>query len=93
MNTFMWEHPSTLQSLRQIERFGFVRVLQPVVKTLMCNDTGTGAMESVNVIAEYVMFQLAADSPTYFPPPSPSSLIVIFSTFLGLLLLKAHHAK
>ncbi|PHH92692.1 hypothetical protein CDD83_5929 [Cordyceps sp. RAO-2017] len=49
MNTAMWRHPVTAAHLRTLEQDwggddGWVEVLQPVSKTLACNDVGDGAM-------------------------------------------------
>ncbi|PRP73159.1 putative leucine-rich repeat receptor-like protein kinase [Planoprotostelium fungivorum] len=51
MNTLMWEHPLTSKQLDTLEGWG-VTVIQPVTKTLMCNDTGRGAMASVDDISQ-----------------------------------------
>ena len=43
MNTHMWDSPFTRRHLDQLEALG-VTVVDPVVKTLACGDTGNGAM-------------------------------------------------
>lgn len=44
MNTEMWEHPFTEQHIRTLQSLGDVHIVQPVVKTLACGDTGRGAL-------------------------------------------------
>jgi phosphopantothenoylcysteine decarboxylase len=53
MNTAMWEHPVTSEQLGRIAGWGVI-VIPPMVKTLACGDTGSGAMESVPVITAMV---------------------------------------
>ncbi|KAI8873522.1 putative phosphopantothenoylcysteine decarboxylase [Ramicandelaber brevisporus] len=54
MNTFMWDHPHTAKQLEMLEKeLGYVRV-GPIVKTLMCGDTGNGAMSTPQQIADKV---------------------------------------
>ncbi|KAJ8603223.1 hypothetical protein CTAYLR_003849 [Chrysophaeum taylorii] len=43
MNTAMWTHPVTSAHLLTLKKWG-VRVVDPVVKTLACGDTGIGAL-------------------------------------------------
>jgi phosphopantothenoylcysteine decarboxylase len=50
MNTAMWQHPATRKQLKQLTGTG-VRVVDPVVKNLMCGVTGMGAMASPLAIA------------------------------------------
>ena len=58
MNTFMYEHPITeLQEKFLSETLG-VTVLPTVEKTLMCGDTGKGAMASPETIVEAVLKSL-----------------------------------
>lgn len=49
MNTKMWEHPVTAEQIQILENFGYTCV-PPIEKTLMCGDTGVGAMASVDTI-------------------------------------------
>ncbi len=58
MNTLMWTHPTTKDSLTILEKWG-ICVMQPVSKTLACGDTGVGAMASVTDIAQQVAKMLA----------------------------------
>jgi len=51
MNTMMWENPLTEQHLSQLRKLPYIRVQDPILKTLVCGDTGAGAMEDVTVIA------------------------------------------
>jgi phosphopantothenoylcysteine decarboxylase len=46
MNTLMWEHPVTARHLAQIaaDLGTSLRVVQPITKTLACDDIGVGAM-------------------------------------------------
>lgn len=53
MNTKMYEHPLTSRHIELLETFGYHHV--PVVeKTLVCGDTGAGAMAEVETIVNYV---------------------------------------
>jgi phosphopantothenoylcysteine decarboxylase len=54
MNTMMWDHPLTSRQLNEIKSWGFVTIIEPIVKLLACGDYGNGAMASVEVIAEEV---------------------------------------
>jgi len=67
MNTHMWQHPITKTHIDAIKRhhgeqlFGDgVRFLDPIEKTLMCGDTGVGAMCDTKTIAREVMDVLLA---------------------------------
>lgn len=54
MNTRMWEHPLTQEHINVLKGWGFIEV--PVVaKTLMCGDTGNGAMAEVDTIVAEVI--------------------------------------
>jgi phosphopantothenoylcysteine decarboxylase len=54
MNTCMWNHPITNQQLKIIKQWGFVSIIDPIIKLLACGDQGVGAMEETNVIANRV---------------------------------------
>ncbi|XP_063695928.1 phosphopantothenoylcysteine decarboxylase [Culicoides brevitarsis] len=54
MNTRMWDHPLTRQHIDILKSWGFVEV-PCVAKTLMCGDTGNGAMAEVETIVTEVM--------------------------------------
>ena len=48
MNTFMWDNPFTARHLDTIKSLSpTVEVIDPVVKTLACGDTGQGALAAV----------------------------------------------
>lgn len=49
MNTMMWSHPITAEQLQKLQQWGYV-VVSPIEKTLMCGDTGKGAMAEVETI-------------------------------------------
>lgn len=53
MNTLMWEHPVTLVHLETLQYWGW-KVIHPVVKTLACNDHGSGALAPVAQILDTV---------------------------------------
>lgn len=53
MNTKMYTHPLTAQQINRLQEWGYFLV--PVIeKTLMCGDTGTGAMAEVADIVKHV---------------------------------------
>lgn len=55
MNTYMWEHPLTDGHLEAIKAFGKnIYVVPPILKTLVCGDTGMGAMAEPKDIASRV---------------------------------------
>jgi len=49
MNTFMWEHPVTSEHVAKLVDWGY-REIPCISKTLMCGDTGNGAMAEVDTI-------------------------------------------
>jgi len=53
MNTTMWNHPVTREHLHKLESWGSL-VLPPISKTLVCGDSGAGAMAEVDTIVEFV---------------------------------------
>ena len=53
MNSLMWVHPSTQESLEKLKKWGWT-VVEPTTKKLACNDTGKGALEEVNKIVQLV---------------------------------------
>lgn len=61
MNTLMWEHPCTAQQLQVLSSWGW-HVQQPVVKRLVCGDTGIGAMADIGDICDAVFRLLGIDS-------------------------------
>lgn len=57
MNTMMWEHPFTQKHLKVLEEeLGFI-VIDTVVKKLICEDTGKGAMAEIPTIVDMVIKQ------------------------------------
>ncbi|KAJ3662689.1 hypothetical protein Zmor_007024 [Zophobas morio] len=53
MNTKMYQHPITATQINTLESWGYKEV--PVIeKTLMCGDTGAGAMAEVDTIVKTV---------------------------------------
>lgn len=59
MNSLMWTHPSTQESLEKLEKWGWI-VFGPATKKLACNDTGKGALEEVDKIVQVVQGGLEA---------------------------------
>lgn len=57
MNTVMWTHPLTEEHLSSLRRLGG-SVVEPVSKTLACNDTGVGALAAVDDIVADVRGKL-----------------------------------
>lgn len=49
MNTNMYEHPLTQQQIKILKSFGY-KEIPCISKTLMCGDTGLGAMAEVDFI-------------------------------------------
>jgi phosphopantothenoylcysteine decarboxylase len=54
MNTLMWEHPFTAKQLQTLQELGVSTIL-PIEKTLVCGDTGSGAMADVDTIVSEVL--------------------------------------
>lgn len=53
MNTKMYQHPITSKQIELLQSWGYHLV--PVIsKTLMCGDTGEGAMAEVGTIVEHL---------------------------------------
>ncbi|XP_063383756.1 phosphopantothenoylcysteine decarboxylase [Cydia fagiglandana] len=53
MNTRMWEHPITSKQVQVLTEWGHTEI-HPISKTLMCGDTGIGAMAEVQTIVEEI---------------------------------------
>jgi phosphopantothenoylcysteine decarboxylase len=53
MNSLMWTHPSTQESIEKLEKWGWI-VVGPATKKLACNDTGKGALEEINSLVQFV---------------------------------------
>lgn len=54
MNTRMYDHPLTAQQINVMKSWGYKEV-PCIAKTLMCGDTGNGAMAEVGTIVEFVL--------------------------------------
>lgn len=53
MNTKMYEHPLTSQQIQTLTSWGY-RLVPVIEKTLICGDTGLGAMADIHTIVDYV---------------------------------------
>lgn len=53
MNTMMWEHPATQNSLQVLTRWGW-KVVHPMTKVLACKEEGQGALAAVSTICQAV---------------------------------------
>ncbi|CAH0398188.1 unnamed protein product [Chilo suppressalis] len=53
MNTRMWEHPITAKQVASLKEWGHTEI-PPISKTLICGDTGVGAMAEVSVIVDTI---------------------------------------
>nr|XP_018896887.1 PREDICTED: phosphopantothenoylcysteine decarboxylase [Bemisia tabaci] len=58
MNTRMYLHPLTASQILQLESWGYKQI-PCISKTLMCGDTGIGAMAPVDVIVNDVVVSLS----------------------------------
>lgn len=54
MNTKMWEHPVTAPQVALLKSWGY-KYLPCITKTLMCGDTGIGAMAEVDRIVDMTL--------------------------------------
>jgi phosphopantothenoylcysteine decarboxylase len=61
MNTMMWNHPITNSHLNILKDWG-VQCISPISKTLICGDTGIGAMEEVANIVFILKDKILAKS-------------------------------
>ncbi|XP_061394379.1 phosphopantothenoylcysteine decarboxylase [Musca vetustissima] len=59
MNTRMFDHPITAEHINKLKSWGYHEV-PTVSKTLMCGDTGNGAMAEVETIIENILCKLRA---------------------------------
>ncbi|XP_026480037.1 phosphopantothenoylcysteine decarboxylase-like [Ctenocephalides felis] len=57
MNTRMWDHPITAPQVKTLKDWGYIEV-PCISKTLVCGDTGNGAMADVNTIVDVVIDEL-----------------------------------
>lgn len=58
MNTKMWQHPITAEQITKLKQWGYHEV-PCIEKTLMCGDTGPGAMAELDTIVQYIREHLA----------------------------------
>jgi len=49
----MWDHPFTAEGLKKLKMLGFT-VIDPITKTLACNEKGVGALANVIVIRDFL---------------------------------------
>ena len=54
MNTVMWRHPVTNSQIETLQSWNY-QLIPCVEKTLMCGDTGFGAMAEVQTIVQTVL--------------------------------------
>lgn len=57
MNTNMWEHPITSKQMELLRSWGYLEI-PCIEKTLMCGDTGLGAMAALDTIVDRVIEQV-----------------------------------
>ena len=60
MNTGMWENPILQDNLVKLQGYGY-HIIQPIVGRLACGDTGTGKMNSEEVIVEHILTFMAKE--------------------------------
>jgi phosphopantothenoylcysteine decarboxylase/phosphopantothenate--cysteine ligase len=60
MNTGMWENPILQDNLTKLQGYGY-HVIPPIVGRLACGDTGTGKMNSEEVIVEHIITFMAKE--------------------------------
>lgn len=61
MNTRMWTHPITAQQIKTLKEWGHQEI-PCIEKTLICGDTGVGAMAKIDDIVRIVMDCLRSHS-------------------------------
>ena len=54
MNTYMWQHPFTEEQISRLNQLGYTEI-PCISKTLICGDTGIGAMAQVATIVDRVV--------------------------------------
>ncbi|RYH19935.1 hypothetical protein EON65_25155 [archaeon] len=89
MNTLMWEHPATAESLSKLVQWGW-KVVSPVEKLLACNDKGVGAMASVADIVSGIEHALthSIGSTSAVVSLNASNRAAVRSSLLGSLIGK-----
>ena len=60
MNTGMWENPILQDNLTKLQGYGY-HVIPPIVGRLACGDTGTGKMNSEEIIVEHILTFMAKE--------------------------------
>ena len=60
MNTGMWENPILQDNLLKLKGYGY-HIIDPIIGRLACGDTGTGKMNSEEVIVEHILTFLAKE--------------------------------
>ena len=60
MNTGMWENPILQDNLVKLKGYGY-HIIDPIIGRLACGDTGTGKMNSEEVIVEHILTFLAKE--------------------------------
>ena len=60
MNTNMFENPVVQDNLKVLEHYGY-EVIRPAVGYLACGDTGAGKMPEPEVLAEYILREIARE--------------------------------
>ena len=60
MNTGMWENPILQDNLTKLKGYGY-HIIEPIIGRLACGDTGTGKMNSEEVIIEHILTFMAKD--------------------------------
>ena len=60
MNTGMWENPILQDNLLKLKAYGY-HIIDPIIGRLACGDTGTGKMNSEEVIVEHILTFLAKE--------------------------------
>lgn len=54
MNTHMWDHPLTAEQILKLKSFGYYEI-PCVSKTLICGDSGKGAMAEIQTIVDKIV--------------------------------------
>ncbi|XP_057377224.1 phosphopantothenoylcysteine decarboxylase-like [Daphnia carinata] len=54
MNTHMWNHPLTAEHINKLKAFGYIEI-PCISKTLICGDSGAGAMAEIKTIVDQVV--------------------------------------
>lgn len=60
MNTGMWENPILQDNLTKLKGYGY-HIIDPIIGRLACGDTGTGKMNSEEVIVEHILSFMAKE--------------------------------